>query len=40
MELPGGNWRNGFTGEHFSGELPMENLFRQFPVGLLERVED
>jgi (1->4)-alpha-D-glucan 1-alpha-D-glucosylmutase len=40
VELPGGNWRDEFTQENFSGEIRMENLFHQFPVALLARKED
>jgi (1->4)-alpha-D-glucan 1-alpha-D-glucosylmutase len=39
LELPDGNWRNEFTGEYFSGEVRMENMFRKFPVLLLARKE-
>jgi (1->4)-alpha-D-glucan 1-alpha-D-glucosylmutase len=40
LELPPGNWRNEFTGENLSGELRVENLFRQFPVALLAKKEN
>lgn len=40
LELPAGNWRDEFTGENFSGELRMENLFQKFPVALLAKKED
>jgi (1->4)-alpha-D-glucan 1-alpha-D-glucosylmutase len=37
LHLPGGNWRDEFTGEHFSGEVATDDLFRKFPVALLVR---
>ena len=40
LKLPAGNWRNEFTGEDFSGEIRLENLFQVFPVALLVRKEN
>jgi (1->4)-alpha-D-glucan 1-alpha-D-glucosylmutase len=40
LELPAGSWRNEFTGESFTGEVRVENLFRKFPVALLARKEN
>jgi (1->4)-alpha-D-glucan 1-alpha-D-glucosylmutase len=40
LVLPGGAWRNEFSGEDFSGEISPENLFRKFPVALLVKKED
>jgi (1->4)-alpha-D-glucan 1-alpha-D-glucosylmutase len=39
IELPPGKWRNEFTGENFSGEVRVENLFQKFPVALLAKKE-
>ncbi|MGO8767026.1 MAG: malto-oligosyltrehalose synthase [Limisphaerales bacterium] len=36
LPLPKGNWRNEFTGEHFAGEVAAGELFKKFPVALLE----
>ena len=40
LEHPPGNWGNEFTGENFTGEIRMENLFQIFPVALLARRDD
>jgi (1->4)-alpha-D-glucan 1-alpha-D-glucosylmutase len=38
-EVPNGNWRNVLTGERIaSQELRLGELWREFPVALLERV--
>ena len=37
LHLPDGNWRNEFTGEIFSGEVAVSDLFQKFPVALLVR---
>lgn len=39
LKLPAGNWRNEFTGEDFTGEIRLEDLFQVFPVALLVRKE-
>jgi (1->4)-alpha-D-glucan 1-alpha-D-glucosylmutase len=39
LELPDGNWRNAFTGQNFSGEIRVENLFQKVPVALLAKKE-
>lgn len=35
IKLPLGNWRDEFSGDNFSGEIAVANLFQKFPVALL-----
>jgi (1->4)-alpha-D-glucan 1-alpha-D-glucosylmutase len=37
LPLPKGKWSNEFTGESFSGEIEIGELFKKFPVALLVR---
>jgi maltooligosyltrehalose synthase len=37
LPLPGGEWRNCFTGESVQREVAPEALFAAFPVALLTR---
>jgi (1->4)-alpha-D-glucan 1-alpha-D-glucosylmutase len=37
LVLPPGGWRNGFSGENFSGRLSTGELLAKFPVALLVR---
>jgi (1->4)-alpha-D-glucan 1-alpha-D-glucosylmutase len=38
VDLPGGSWRNVFTGETITGgAVPAAELFQSFPVALLEK---
>jgi (1->4)-alpha-D-glucan 1-alpha-D-glucosylmutase len=40
IELPAGRWRNVLTGECATGVTGLGDLWRAFPVALLERVSD
>jgi (1->4)-alpha-D-glucan 1-alpha-D-glucosylmutase len=35
LDLPGGTWRNEFTGESHQGRQPIQTLLRRYPVALL-----
>ena len=37
LPLPEGTWRNEFTGEAFTGEVPAGQILKKFPVALLVR---
>jgi (1->4)-alpha-D-glucan 1-alpha-D-glucosylmutase len=37
LELPRGRFENRFTGETWSGEIPLSELLRRFPVALLAK---
>lgn len=38
LKLPEGLWHNIFTGEKFSNVVPIDKLFKQFPVALLVKL--
>jgi len=40
LPLPGGRWRDEFSGAEFAGEVRAESLLKKFPVALLVRKEN
>jgi maltooligosyltrehalose synthase len=40
VQVPGGTWNNAITGEQVNcDDVDLGNLWRDFPVALLERVD-
>jgi (1->4)-alpha-D-glucan 1-alpha-D-glucosylmutase len=39
LPLPPGTWQNVLTGDILSGDIPLADLLRRFPVALLQQVQ-